>query len=132
MTAQNNEELLIAQALQFNPNIVVIGDDKKYADILGLPNPFDEFGFPNVTSTGLRMEYITAANEFSRLATDFPAGPWADDARFRVCESYYELSPHPQLDQEYTRGALDHCQSILFRGNRVVRAIWHVVVCQFV
>ena len=58
-------------------------------------------------------EYITAANEFSRLATDFPAGPWADDARFRVCESYYELSPHPQLDQEYTRGALDHCQSLM-------------------
>lgn len=58
-------------------------------------------------------EYITAANEFSRLADDFPAGPWADDARFKVCEAYFELSPHPQLDQEYTRGALDHCQSLI-------------------
>ena len=58
-------------------------------------------------------QYITAANEFSRLASDYPAGPWADDARFKVCESYYELSPHPQLDQEYTRGALDHCQSLI-------------------
>jgi outer membrane protein assembly factor BamD len=58
-------------------------------------------------------QYITAANEFSRLASDFPAGPWADDARFNVCESYYELSPHPQLDQEYTRGAVDHCQSLI-------------------
>ncbi len=58
-------------------------------------------------------EYITAANEFSRLASDFPAGPWADDARFKVCEAYYELSPHPQLDQEYTIGALDHCQSLI-------------------
>ena len=34
---------------------------EKYADILGLPNPFDEFGFPNVTSTGLRMEYLKKA-----------------------------------------------------------------------
>jgi 1-deoxy-D-xylulose-5-phosphate reductoisomerase len=30
LTAFSNEELLIKQALQFNPNIVVIGDDKKY------------------------------------------------------------------------------------------------------
>lgn len=30
LTAQNNDELLIRQAIQFNPNIVVIGDEKKY------------------------------------------------------------------------------------------------------
>ncbi len=30
LTAQNNHELLIQQALHFNPNIVVIGDEKKY------------------------------------------------------------------------------------------------------
>lgn len=30
LTAQNNEELLIAQALKFLPKIVVIGDEKKY------------------------------------------------------------------------------------------------------
>jgi 1-deoxy-D-xylulose-5-phosphate reductoisomerase len=30
LTAQSNDELLIKQALQFNPEIVVIGDDKKY------------------------------------------------------------------------------------------------------
>jgi len=29
LTAYNNEELLIEQALRFNPNIVVIGDEKK-------------------------------------------------------------------------------------------------------
>lgn len=60
-----------------------------------------------------KEEYITAANEFSRLANDYPAGPWADDARFKVCESYYELSPKPELDQQYTRAALDHCQSLI-------------------
>ncbi len=33
LTAQNNHELLIKQALQFNPNCVVIGDDKKYTQL---------------------------------------------------------------------------------------------------
>ena len=60
-----------------------------------------------------KKEYITAANEYSRLANDYPAGPWADDARYKVCESYHALSPKPQLDQQYTRAALDHCQSLI-------------------
>lgn len=30
LTAQNNDELLIQQAFQFNPNVVVIGEEKKY------------------------------------------------------------------------------------------------------
>ncbi len=33
LTAQNNEELLIHQALNFSPNIVVIGDEKKYLKV---------------------------------------------------------------------------------------------------
>ena len=33
LTAQNNDDLLIAQAKKFNPNIVVIGDEKKYAKV---------------------------------------------------------------------------------------------------
>jgi len=33
LTAQNNEDLLIDQALKFSPGIVVIGDDKKYQKV---------------------------------------------------------------------------------------------------
>jgi 1-deoxy-D-xylulose-5-phosphate reductoisomerase len=33
LTAQNNDELLIKQALHFQPNIVVIGDEKKYGRV---------------------------------------------------------------------------------------------------
>lgn len=33
LTAQNNDELLIKQALEFNPNVVVIGDEKKYLKV---------------------------------------------------------------------------------------------------
>ncbi|MCX6316789.1 MAG: 1-deoxy-D-xylulose-5-phosphate reductoisomerase [Bacteroidetes bacterium] len=33
LTAQSNDELLVQQALKFNPNIVVIGDEKKYQKV---------------------------------------------------------------------------------------------------
>ncbi len=33
LTAQNNDELLVKQALLFSPEIVVIGDEKKYAKV---------------------------------------------------------------------------------------------------
>ncbi len=60
-----------------------------------------------------KREFITAAAEFARLADDYPGGAWADDARFKVCESYMRVSPRPQLDQEYTRSAIEHCESLL-------------------
>jgi 1-deoxy-D-xylulose-5-phosphate reductoisomerase len=33
LTAQTNDELLVQQALKFNPNVVVIGDEKKYQKV---------------------------------------------------------------------------------------------------
>ena len=33
LTAHHNDELLIEQALKFNPNVVVIGDEKKYSKV---------------------------------------------------------------------------------------------------
>ena len=33
LTAQTNDELLVQQALKFNPNVVVIGDEKKYLKV---------------------------------------------------------------------------------------------------
>jgi 1-deoxy-D-xylulose-5-phosphate reductoisomerase len=33
LTAHTNDELLVRQALQFNPNVVVIGDEKKYLKV---------------------------------------------------------------------------------------------------
>src|SRR5688572_31984885 len=33
LTAHSNDELLVQQALKFNPNVVVIGDDKKYSKV---------------------------------------------------------------------------------------------------
>jgi outer membrane protein assembly factor BamD len=55
---------------------------------------------------------LIAASEYGRLADDFPNGPYADDARFRVCLMYEDLSPIPARDQEYTVTAIDHCRSL--------------------
>jgi outer membrane protein assembly factor BamD len=60
-----------------------------------------------------KREFVTAATEFDRLANDYPAGPWADDARFKVCLAYQRLSPNVELDQKYTGMAIDHCQSLI-------------------
>lgn len=58
-------------------------------------------------------QYLTASAEFLRLAQNRPAGPLADDSRYRACESYYRLSPRPELDQEYTEEAIDQCRSVI-------------------
>jgi outer membrane assembly lipoprotein YfiO len=58
-------------------------------------------------------QYVTAASEFDRLASDYPLGAWADDARFGVCRSYARLSPPVALDQTYTQSAIDHCKSLV-------------------
>src|SRR5690606_39662795 len=61
---------------------------------------------------GIRDFHVTGVQTCA-LPIYYPAGPWADDARFKVCEAYAELSPHPQLDQEYTKAAIEHCQSLI-------------------
>ena len=33
LTAQTNDELLVEQAIKFNPNVVVIGDEKRYLKV---------------------------------------------------------------------------------------------------
>ena len=59
-----------------------------------------------------KNDRLIAASEYGRLADDFPNGPYADDARFRVCQMYEALSPIPARDQEYTVTAIDHCRSL--------------------
>jgi outer membrane protein assembly factor BamD len=60
-----------------------------------------------------KREFSTAAAEYTRLATAFPRSRWAAEARFKACESYYRLSPNVQLDQQYTKAAVEHCESMI-------------------
>jgi outer membrane protein assembly factor BamD len=59
-----------------------------------------------------REQWITAAAHFQRLVEDYPSSPHALTARFGICDSYYQLSPPPQLDQEYTYAGIAHCESV--------------------
>lgn len=60
-----------------------------------------------------KREYLTAASRFTALAGDLGRADLAAQSRFMACRSYEELSPSPQLDQEYTRAAIDHCQALI-------------------
>ena len=56
-------------------------------------------------------EYVTAASQFLRVATEFPRDPEAGDARYGLCQAYHALAPRPQLDPEYTTAAITYCES---------------------
>jgi outer membrane protein assembly factor BamD len=56
-------------------------------------------------------EHLTAAAEYLRVVTEYPADPEAVDSRFGLCEAYHALSPRPQLDPEYTSAAITYCES---------------------
>ena len=49
-------------------SILNIGDDKNWADVLGLPNPFSEPGFPNLTGTGVGMTYTNPDNRRNNIS----------------------------------------------------------------
>lgn len=59
-----------------------------------------------------RKEYVLAAGEFTRLINETPPDSLQRAARFGICEAYMRMSPKAQLDQEYTTGALAHCESL--------------------
>ncbi len=50
LTAQTNDELLVEQALKFNPNVVVIGDEKKYEKVKGALSSADIKVFTGITA----------------------------------------------------------------------------------
>jgi outer membrane protein assembly factor BamD len=86
-----------------------------------------------------RREYITAASRFSALAGDLGRADLAAQARFMACRSYEELAPGPQLDQEYTRAAIDHCQALVDifptsefadDARRIVDEMWHTLAAK--
>jgi outer membrane protein assembly factor BamD len=57
-----------------------------------------------------REEYIIAAYEFSKLIKNMPASSFVADAQFMLAECYYGLSPNYNLDQVYTKKAIEEFQ----------------------
>lgn len=58
-------------------------------------------------------DYVTAAEEFKRVVTQYPFSKLVGDAAFWEARSYYQQSPSYPLDQAYTTQALDAFQRFL-------------------
>jgi outer membrane protein assembly factor BamD len=61
----------------------------------------------------MRGDYILAAFEYGVVKRNYPASPRVADAQFKLALCYYYRVPRPQLDQEYTRKAIDEFQSFV-------------------
>src|SRR5438445_2131541 len=57
--------------------------------------------------------YISAAVDFRSVRRNYPTSPLAPRAQFMVAESYYALSPRPELDQKYSEYAMTEYQTFL-------------------
>lgn len=60
-----------------------------------------------------RGEYILAAYEFSKLIKSMPSSKFIPDAQFMLADSYFQLSPYYELDQKYTKKAIEEFQSFI-------------------
>ncbi len=60
-----------------------------------------------------RGEFILASAEYDNLVRLMPNSPFAPTARYKRGESFYQLSPKSQLDQKYTRYAVDNFQTYI-------------------
>lgn len=60
-----------------------------------------------------REQFLLAAYEFSKLIRDIPASEFVTDAQYMLAESYYQLSPPYQLEQAYTRKAIEEFQAFI-------------------
>ncbi len=58
-------------------------------------------------------QYLLAAYQFSKLIKDTPASDFVQDAQFMLADSYYQLSPNYQLDQSYTKKAVEEFQAFI-------------------
>jgi outer membrane protein assembly factor BamD len=60
-----------------------------------------------------RTEYILAAFEFSKLIKNMPASEFVAESQFTLAQCYYELSPNFNLDQKYTKKAIQEFQAFI-------------------
>ena len=78
-------------------------------------------------------EYLLAADSFEELYRRFPRSKLVPDAMFKVGESYYKLSPKYQLDQSYTKKAVDNLQGFIDyypNSERVIEAQKLIDICR--
>lgn len=60
-----------------------------------------------------RDEFILAAFEFSKLIKNMSTSEYLAESQFMLAECYYSLSPNVNLDQAYTRKAIEEYQAFI-------------------
>ncbi len=60
-----------------------------------------------------REQFLLAAYEYSKLIRDIPASSFVPESQYMLAESYYKLSPPFQLDQAYTKKAIEEFQAFI-------------------
>ncbi len=60
-----------------------------------------------------REQYLLAGYEYSKLIRDIPASEYVPSSQFMLAESYYQLSPPYQLDQAYSKKAINEFQAFI-------------------
>jgi outer membrane protein assembly factor BamD len=60
-----------------------------------------------------REQYLLAAYELSKLIRDIPSSEFVQDAQFMLADAYYQQSPNFQLEQSYTKKAVDEFQAFI-------------------
>lgn len=60
-----------------------------------------------------REQFLLGAYEFSKLIRNTPASPFVPEAQYMLAESYYQLAPPYQLDQSYTKKAIEEFQAFI-------------------
>ena len=58
-------------------------------------------------------EFIISAAEFNKLIEEMSRSPLVPEAQYMLAESYLQISPRAELDQEYTMQAIKHFQVFL-------------------
>lgn len=60
-----------------------------------------------------RDQFLLAAYEFSKLIRNIPASPFVAESQYMLAECYYQLAPPYQLDQAYTKKAVEEFQAFI-------------------
>jgi outer membrane protein assembly factor BamD len=73
----------------------------------------DQAQFYMAESYYKREQYILAAYEYELLIRTMPTSSYVSTARFRKAMCYYSLSPGTNLDQDYSKKAIDEFQAFI-------------------
>ena len=86
-------------------------------DDVRLQGPASQYAAEAIFLEGMARYYsetfISAAVDFRSVRRNYPGSEFAARAQFMVGESYYKLSPRPELDQTYSQYAITEYQTFL-------------------